>query len=91
MSTDISTNNISYEKNIVIISKPKNKIPKCNYTGCKKKLKLSDMPCKCTKIFCRTHRLPSNHLCEINYLKITQNILSKNIGDATTFNKISTI
>ena len=36
---------------------------RCNFVGCKKKLKLTDMECGCGFIFCSKHRLPEKHLC----------------------------
>jgi len=40
---------------------------KCNHNDCSKKLKLTDFPCKCDKIFCKLHRLPEKHECTYNY------------------------
>tara|TARA_B100001057_G_scaffold499318_1_gene609499 strand:- start:2729 stop:3097 length:369 start_codon:yes stop_codon:yes gene_type:complete len=36
---------------------------RCNFIGCKKKLKLTDMECGCGFIFCSKHRLPEKHDC----------------------------
>mgnify|MGYP001181763778 CR=1 FL=1 len=36
---------------------------RCNFVGCKKKLKLTDMECGCGFVFCSKHRLPEKHLC----------------------------
>ena len=36
---------------------------RCNFVGCKKKLKLTDMDCGCGFIFCSKHRLPEKHMC----------------------------
>ena len=40
---------------------PKKK--RCTLLGCKKKLKLTDMNCKCKNRFCSLHRLPETHNC----------------------------
>tara|TARA_B100000902_G_scaffold337728_1_gene338804 strand:- start:2987 stop:3199 length:213 start_codon:yes stop_codon:yes gene_type:complete len=40
---------------------------KCSYPDCNKKIKLTDFPCKCDKIFCKIHRLPEDHNCVYNY------------------------
>ena len=52
--------------------KPEKKIHKkskkrCNFIGCKKKLKLSDLECNCGFRFCSKHRLPELHLCIQNF------------------------
>lgn len=39
----------------------------CNFTSCNKKLKLSDYPCKCEKLFCKYHRDPKQHNCEYDF------------------------
>ena len=58
--SNIENNNInnkcdSYEKN------------RCNFDGCNKKLKITDMVCKCEKIFCKFHKFPEDHKCSFNY------------------------
>ena len=40
---------------------------RCNFIGCKKKLKLSDLECNCGFRFCSKHRLPELHLCIQNF------------------------
>ena len=54
---------------------------KCNLDGCTKKLKLSDMECRCGKRFCLIHRLPEQHSCSINYKNINPIHLEKCIGE----------
>ena len=44
---------------------------RCNLKCCKKKLKLTDLECRCGFIFCSKHRLPELHIC-------TQNLKEKN-------------
>ena len=39
----------------------------CNFENCNRKIKLTDFPCKCDKIFCKIHRLPEYHNCVYNY------------------------
>ena len=45
----------------------KTKKPRCNHPECKKKLKLTDMPCRCKLSFCSKHRLPEQHNCRYNF------------------------
>ena len=42
---------------------PFRKKKRCALDGCKKKLKLTDMNCKCKNRFCSIHRLPETHNC----------------------------
>jgi len=45
---------------------------------CNKKLKLTDIKCKCEKIFCSLHRYPSMHDCSFNFKLLDRDILEKN-------------
>ena len=51
------------EKNKRVSKKKKNR---CAFDGCRKKLKLTDMDCKCKNRFCSLHRLPETHNCSWN-------------------------
>jgi len=53
------------EKNWEEKDKKEEKI--CNYDGCKRKLKLTDQPCKCENTFCKLHKFPEDHKCDFNY------------------------
>lgn len=44
--------------------KAKKKKNRCAFKGCKKKLKLTNMECKCKNRFCDKHRLPESHNCK---------------------------
>ena len=68
--------------------KTKKKAPRCcfinsNNEKCRKKLKLTDYPCRCQKRFCVTHRLPEKHLCHINYKEINKDSYLSNFGGGT--------
>ena len=52
---NINTKSESYKKN------------RCNFAECNKKLKITDMSCKCKKIFCKFHKFPEDHKCDFNY------------------------
>lgn len=60
----------------VVGSKPKPKKLKCK--ECNKKL-ISGMEhrCRCSKVFCITHRLPEEHKCTFDYKTLGKEILSK--------------
>lgn len=40
---------------------------RCGAAGCKKKLTLTDFPCKCCTKFCSAHRLPEEHSCTFDF------------------------
>ena len=46
--------------------KVKKKKIKCSLKKCKKKLKLTNLVCKCNNRFCDKHRLPESHDCKWN-------------------------
>ena len=51
----------------------------CNHSDCKKKLVLSDMPCKCGGKFCSSHKFSTDHSCPYNYRKEANSILQKQL------------
>jgi hypothetical protein len=50
---------------------PKKAPTRCQHPDCKKKLGLTGFECKCTLIFCPSHRLAEAHSCTFDY-KTTQ-------------------
>ena len=50
---------------------------RCNAEGCKMKLKLTDMPCKCGLKFCYNHKPPNLHDCSHNFRESAREILQK--------------
>jgi hypothetical protein len=64
---------------------------KCCLEGCKKKLLLSDYPCKCTQMFCSAHRFPEVHSCTYDFKKAAKDELMKRIGSAVIGKKLDTI
>jgi predicted nucleic acid binding AN1-type Zn finger protein len=65
---DNSYNNKNIEKeNNCTIEFNKNMDKRCNHKECTKKLRISDIKCKCEFIFCSLHRLPEQHDCSFNY------------------------
>ena len=47
----------------------KKKSKRCGHPECRRKLMLTDMPCKCGIIFCSLHRLSEQHACTFDYKK----------------------
>jgi hypothetical protein len=61
-------------------NEPKVKSTKmCNHSECRKKIGLSDMPCKCGLKFCASHKFYTDHSCTHNYRKETDSILQKQL------------
>ena len=54
---------------------------RCNFPECRKKLKLSDMECRCGKRFCLKHRLPEDHVCSIDYKNVNPIHLEKCVAE----------
>jgi len=50
----------------------KKKKNRCAFKGCKKKLKLTNLECRCKNRFCDKHRLPESHKCKWNPKSITE-------------------
>ena len=65
---DEDNNENNNEKTVVKKKKKKSK-KRCWFDGCRTKLKLTDMECKCKHKFCGKHRMMESHDCE--YLKMT--------------------
>lgn len=42
-------------------------MPNCSETNCCKKLKITDLKCRCGNKYCYIHRLPENHNCCFNF------------------------
>ena len=63
-----------------VTSETKREMPKkCECDGCKKKLMISDLECKCKKYFCSTHRFATNHQCNYDYKTDGIKNLEKNL------------
>ena len=42
----------------------------CQYGDCKKRIKITDYPCKCRNMYCKIHKLSENHDCKYDYREI---------------------
>jgi hypothetical protein len=50
---------------------------RCSHVDCNKKLKLTDMSCRCEKTFCGLHRHAETHNCTFDYKSYGREVLSK--------------
>ena len=76
LPNDYNNNNTPYVKSIDI--KEKKKTKRCNFSECNKKLKLTDVQCKCKQIFCYKHRYSESHNCTYDYKTAGREQLTKN-------------
>ena len=49
----------------------------CFYEDCGKRLKITDLKCRCEYIYCSTHRLPETHACNYDYKTSGRDLLVK--------------
>jgi len=89
LSIDIPLFNIEslLEKPKEIQSRP----TRCCHDGCKKKLALSDFPCKCGKIHCASHRPAELHQCTFDFKQNHKMNLLQHMSTAVTASKIDVI
>ena len=65
-----------------IIEQPASTEPKNRCGVCRKKLKLTDLECRCSARFCANHRPPEEHACTYDYKAAGRTQLSKNLEKA---------
>jgi predicted nucleic acid binding AN1-type Zn finger protein len=61
-------------------TKKKKVVKRCSFETCKRKLKLTDMGCRCKNRYCQQHRLPESHFCEFNFKNETAEAFMKRVG-----------
>jgi hypothetical protein len=64
---------------------------RCCFDGCKKKLALTDFPCKCGKIHCTSHRPAELHNCSFDFKANHKENLMQYMSTAVTAAKIDAI
>lgn len=69
----------------------KEKPKKCCFDGCKKKLTLTDFPCKCGNIHCHVHRPSEVHNCTYDFKKDQRTLLLKSMDVPIVANKVDKI
>jgi predicted nucleic acid binding AN1-type Zn finger protein len=67
-------------------------VPRCAAMDCRKKLKLTDMDCRCEKRFCPAHRLPETHQCTFDHTaREWSQLVSQLMTNSTAVNKVPAI
>ena len=69
-----------YEKAPKKTNKKKKSSKRCNFHGCRKKLKLTDLECRCHDRFCSVHRLPEAHDCSHCFKNFDRDAFAKQVG-----------
>lgn len=68
----------------------KNNSNQCNHPDCKKKLKLTDIMCRCGLKFCALHRYSDKHNCTFDYKNMGKIELTKQ-NPIVNFSKLEKI
>jgi len=66
-------------------------MPKCPHAECKKKISLVDFPCKCSAVYCSSHRAPETHACSFDYRKEQKENLLQYMSTAVRSKKIDVL
>ena len=74
----IEANSITVEPAAAATAVEPKKAPsnRCECSGCKTKLNLADITCKCGARFCSKHRYPEDHKCTFDYKAVGQALLT---------------
>ena len=59
---------------------------RCSFQGCNKKLKLTDLQCRCNLKYCQLHRLPEKHNCSYDIMSEEKKRLKKKLMSEKTVN-----
>ena len=63
---------------------------RCAFDGCRKKLKITSLTCRCQKRFCKKHFLAEKHNCTFDYKKkALDNLIKKGHLDGCTSNTLT--
>ena len=65
---------------VVTNKKKKRHKKRCNFEGCRKKLAITALECKCAKKFCSRHLQPETHSCTYDFVKRAKDQLVINGG-----------
>jgi len=57
------------------VSFGKKKKTRCQFEGCKKRIGLTGIECRCGKRFCGVHRYAEDHECTFDYKSIAKNLI----------------
>ena len=65
----------------------KQKRTRCAFDGCNKKIKITDFSCRCSKTYCKLHRLAESHKCSYDFKRIDTDKFMKDCGLGGGINK----
>lgn len=64
---------------------------RCQKEGCKKKLTLTSVSCKCKKFYCMSHRYETEHGCTFDYRNEQTKLLNKYMSTPIVSQKLEAI
>ena len=64
---------------------------RCPVDGCKRRLTLTDFPCRCGKTCCPSHRFSDDHGCTYDFKKDAKDVLLKTMSTAIVGVKVDKI
>lgn len=62
------------------MSDKKKENKRCALEGCNKKVKITDLLCRCGNKYCQLHRIPETHDCSFNFKNIDKENFMKKCG-----------
>lgn len=65
--------------------------PRCQFSGCKKKLTLTSSICKCKNYYCSSHRHSETHNCTFDYRAEQKSSLNRFMSTAIVAAKVESI
>ena len=77
-STKGKSNNINITEIKTDVKNIKKK-NRCTFSNCNKKIKITDVKCRCHQIFCAIHRLPESHQCNFDHKNLGKILLEKKL------------
>lgn len=66
-------------------------MPRCSADSCNKKLSLTDIQCRCNRVYCSLHRAPETHACAFDYHGEHKQNLLKYMSSPVIAKKLETI
>ncbi len=64
---------------------------RCCAEGCKKKLSLLDIECRCGKVHCSLHRQAELHACQYDFKNDGLKVLEKQLGEPVCAKKLDKV
>lgn len=83
ISPYLSSHSNSSNVPVMTLESKTNTSKRCCADGCKKKLTLTDLDCRCGQRYCASHRYPEEHACTHNFKADDRQRLSSTLVKVT--------